>query len=141
MKKDTTPAKGSLEPKAAPAPPKTMDEYIAGYPQDVQDKLQEIRRTIKKAAPGAQEAIKYAIPTFVLNGNMISFAAFKKHIGLYPVPRDIPAFKDELAAYPGEKSTVRFALDQPIPRGLITRVVKFRAKEMADRVAAKGKSK
>ncbi|HEX4901098.1 MAG TPA: DUF1801 domain-containing protein, partial [Pyrinomonadaceae bacterium] len=76
-----------------------MDEYIAGYPRDVQKLLQQVRRTIKKAAPGAAETIKYQIPTFTLNGNLISFAAYKNHIGIYPAPRGVPEFAAELSAY------------------------------------------
>ena len=118
-----------------PKPSMIIDDYIMGFPPDVQKKLQQVRRTIKKATPDAQEAIKYLIPTFVLNGNLISFAAYKKHIGLYPVPRSVAEFKDELATYAGEKSTLRLALDQPIPTDLIRRIVQFRAKERAEKVA------
>jgi uncharacterized protein YdhG (YjbR/CyaY superfamily) len=117
--------------------PRDIDEYIAGFPGDVQAILQEVRTTIRKAAPDAEEAIKYQIPTFTLNGNLIHFAAFKTHIGLYPAPRAIEAFKDELSAYAGGKGTVRFPLDQPIPLGLIGRIVRFRVKESLDRAAAK----
>jgi uncharacterized protein YdhG (YjbR/CyaY superfamily) len=107
--------------------PKDIDEYIAGFPKNVQEILEKIRETVRKAAPDAKETIKYQMPTFTLNGNLVHFAAYKKHIGLYPVPRGIAEFKDELSAYEGEKSTVRFPLDKPIPYGLISRIVKFRA--------------
>lgn len=107
--------------------PRDIDEYIAGCPIEVQPILEKIRLTIKRAAPSAEEAIKYHMPTFMLRGNLIHFGAFKKHIGLYPVPRGVEPFKHELAAFEGEKSTVRFPLDKPIPYGLITRIVKFRA--------------
>lgn len=117
--------------------PKDMDEYIAGYPRDVQKLLQQVRRTIKKAAPGAVEAIKYQIPTFTLNGNLISFAAYKNHIGIYPAPRSVPEFSAELSAYAGEKSTLRLPLDQPIPVDLISRIVKFRVKNQLKRAQAK----
>lgn len=117
--------------------PKDMDEYIAGYPRDVQKLLQQVRRTIKKAAPGAVEAIKYQIPTFTLNGNLISFAAYKNHIGIYPAPRSVPEFASELSAYAGEKSTLRLPLDQPIPVDLISRIVKFRVKNQLKRAQAK----
>jgi uncharacterized protein YdhG (YjbR/CyaY superfamily) len=106
--------------------PKDIDDYIAGFPADVQKTLRKIRATIHKAAPKAEEAIKYQIPTFVLNGNLIHFAAYKNHIGLYPAPRGAAEFKDELAAYEGGKGTLRFPLDEPIPYGLISRIVKFR---------------
>lgn len=105
-----------------------IDEYIAGFPKDVQKILQKIRTTIRKAAPGAEEAIRYQIPTFTLNGNLIHFAAFKNHIGLYPAPRGAQEFKSVLSRYEGGKGTVRFPLDEPIPFALITRIVKFRVK-------------
>ena len=91
--------------------------------------LEKIRTTIRKAAPDAEETIKYGMPTFTLNGNLVHFAAFKKHIGLYPAPRGIESFKDELSVYEGAKSTVRFQLDKPIPLDLISRIVKFRVKK------------
>jgi uncharacterized protein YdhG (YjbR/CyaY superfamily) len=107
-----------------------MDEYIAGFPPKVQKLLQKIRMTIRKAAPDAQETIKYQMPTFTLNGNLIGFAAYKKHIGVYPVPRGAAEFKDELSAYEGEKATLRLPLDEPIPYDLIGRIVKYRVKAM-----------
>jgi len=110
--------------------PKDIDDYIAGFPADVQKILRKIRATIRKAAPAAEEAIKYQIPTFVLNGNLISFAAYKAHIGLYPAPRGAKELKNELAAYEGGKGTLRFPLDEPIPFDLISRVVKYRVKKM-----------
>lgn len=111
------------------APAQTIDEYISGFPKDIQNVLQEIRDTIRKAAPDAEETINYAIPTFKLNGNLVHFAAFQKHIGFYPAPSGINAFKKELSAYDGAKGSVQFPLDQPIPFALITRIVKFRVKE------------
>jgi uncharacterized protein YdhG (YjbR/CyaY superfamily) len=121
------------------AAPKDIDEYIAGFPSDVQEILEKIRMTIGKAAPEAEETISYQIPTFTLNGNLLHFAAFKKHIGLYPAPRGIEKFKKELSVYEGGKGTVRFPLDKPIPFGLIKRIVKFRVKENLER--ARGKKK
>ena len=118
-------------------PPKDIDEYIAAHPREVQDSLQRIRTTIRKAAPDADETIKYQMPTFTLNGNLIHFAAYKKHIGVYPVPRGDEQFKDELARYDGQKSTARFPLDKPIPFGLISRIVKFRAKQNRKKAKAK----
>lgn len=106
-----------------------IDAYIAGFPPDVQKKLQEIRATISKAAPGAEETISYAIPTFKLNGNLVHFAAFKNHIGFYPAPSGIEAFKKELSAYAGGKGTVQFPLTEPLPHALITKIVKFRVKD------------
>ena len=117
---------------------KNIDEYIAGFPQDVQEILEKMRMTIRKAAPGAEEKISYQIPTFTLKGSrLVYFAAYKKHIGLYPAPRGVEKFKKELSVYEGGKGTVRFPLDKPIPFGLIRRIVKFRIKENLER--AKGK--
>ncbi len=121
--------------------PKTIDEYIAGFPQDVQEILEKIRMTIRNAAPDAEEAIKYQMPTFTLNGNLVHFAAFKKHIGFYPVPSGIEAFKNELSVYEGGKGTVRFPLDEPIPFDLIGRIVEFRVKENLERAEAKEKKR
>jgi uncharacterized protein YdhG (YjbR/CyaY superfamily) len=112
-----------------PSTPENIDEYIAGFPKDVQEILEQVRRTIQEAAPGAQEAIKYQMPTFILKGNLVHFAAFKKHIGFYPVPSGIEQFKDELSVYEGGKGSVRFPLDQPMPLELISRIVKFRVAE------------
>ncbi len=117
--------------------PKSIDEYIAGFPPDVQEILQKIRMTIRKAAPGAEEAIKYQLPTFTLKGNLVHFGAFKKHIGFYPTPTGTEKFRDELAAYEGAKGSVRFPLDKPIPYDLITEIVKFRVRETLDRAGAK----
>ena len=121
--------------------PKDIDEYIAGFPKDIQKVLEQIRETIKKAAPGAEETIKYQIPTFTLNGNLVHFAAFKKHIGFYPTPTGIETFKDELSVYEGAKGSVRFPLDKPIPFDLISKIVKFRVKENLERAGAKGKKR
>ena len=121
--------------------PKDIDEYIAGFPNDVREILERIRITIRKAAPDAEETMKYQMPTFTLNGNLIHFAAFKKHIGLYPAPRGIDAFKDELTVYEGAKSSLRFPLDKPIPFELISRIVKFRVKKNLEKAEAKGKKR
>ena len=120
---------------------KTIDEYIAEFPKDVQAHLKKIRTTIKKAAPKAQEKISYRIPTFFQDGNLVFFAAFKNHISVYPAPRGAPEFKQELSAYEGGKGTAQFPLGKPIPYGLITRIVKFRLKENLARAAAKKKQK
>jgi uncharacterized protein YdhG (YjbR/CyaY superfamily) len=125
--------------KTKQAAPQTIDEYIAGFPPEVQEILQKIRLTIRQAAPDAEEAIKYQMPTFTLSGNLVHFAAFKNHIGFYPVPSGIEKFKKELAPYQQGKGSVQFPLDQPIPYGLISKIVKFRVKENAARVAAKKK--
>lgn len=118
--------------------PATVAAYIAGYPADIQGILQTIRQTIVAVAPQAQETIKYQIPTYTLHGNLISFAAYKKHIGLYPAPAAAD-LADALAPYRTEKSTLRFPLDQPIPYDLIREVVKARVEEVTARAAAKGK--
>jgi len=127
--------------KAGQKAPKNIDEYIAGFPPEIQEILQKIRLTIRKAAPKAEEAISYMIPTFKLNGNLVHFAAYKNHIGFYPAPRGIEAFKEELAPYEGGKGTVRFPLDKPIPYALISKIVKFRAMQNLDKAAAKEKKK
>jgi uncharacterized protein YdhG (YjbR/CyaY superfamily) len=94
--------------KINPTAPKDIDEYIAGFPNEVREILEKIRMTIRKAAPDAEEAIKYQIPTFILNGNLVHFAAFKNHIGLYPTPRGIEMFKDELSPYQSAKGRQDF---------------------------------
>lgn len=102
-----------------------IDEYIADFPDDVQKSMEKVRAAIRKAAPRAEEAISYQIPTFKLNGNLIHFAGYRHHIGLYPGTRAIEEFKDELTGYKLAKGTVQFPLDKPIPVGLITKITKF----------------
>jgi uncharacterized protein YdhG (YjbR/CyaY superfamily) len=121
--------------------PRTIDEYIAGFPSEIQALLQEIRMTIREAAPEAEEAISYQMPTFRLHGNLVHFAAFKKHIGFYPAPTGIDEFKAELAAYKGSKGAVQFPLDKPMPLDLIRRIVQFRVKENVAKVVAKRRKK
>ena len=116
-----------------------VDKYIAGYPREVQVILRKIRVTIRKAAPGAQETISYQIPTFKLNGTLISFAAYGKHIGLYPAPAGSERFNRKLSAYRASKSTVRFPLGRPIPYDLITQIVRLRVKATQEEPAANGK--
>ena len=108
---------------------KDINEFIADFPDDIQLILEKIRATIQKAAPDAKEAIKYGMPTFVLNGNLVHFAAYKNHIGFYPAPTGIDAFIDELARYRTGKGTIQFPVDKPIPYDLVTKVVKFRVEE------------
>ena len=124
-----------------PSPtPKTIDDYIAGFPPDVQELLQKVRATIKKAAPKAEEMIRYKMPTFALNGKyLIYFAGYKKHISLYPAPIGNPEFAEEIAPYESGRGTLKFPLDKPIPFRLITRIVKFRARENLAKAAAKRK--
>ncbi len=111
-----------------------IDTYISSFPDEVQIILEEIRTTIRQAAPDAVETIKYAMPTFVLNGNLVHFAAFKNHIGFYPVPSGIEAFKKELSVYKGAKGSVQFPINEPMPHGLISKIVKFRVIENVQKV-------
>jgi uncharacterized protein YdhG (YjbR/CyaY superfamily) len=110
-----------------------IDAYIADFPEDIQARLQEVRATIRKAAPAATEAIKYAIPTFVLNGNLVHFAAFQNHIGFYPTPSGIEEFDKELSVYKQGKGSVQFPLDQPMPLALIKRIVEYRVKQNTEK--------
>lgn len=116
---------------------KNIDEYIASCAPEVQGILEKIRATIRKAAPEAEQKISYQIPTFALQGNLIHFAAFNKHIGLYPPVKGDEELQAEITPYRGEKGNLKFPLDQPIPYALIRRIVKFRVKEQLERAAAK----
>lgn len=118
-----------------------IDEYIALFPEEIQVILAKIRQIIKENAPEASEKISYQMPTFFLNGNLIHFAAFKNHIGLYPTPTGIDAFKEELSKYKGAKGSVQFPLDQPIPYDLIKRIVLYRVAESPKTAEAKPKKK
>ena len=119
--------------------PNNIDAYIAGFPKDVQDILEQIRATIKQVAPEAAETINYGIPTFALHGNLVHFAAFKNHIGFYSTPTGQEAFQAELSMYKGGKGSVQFPLDQPMPLDLITKIVAFRAMENLEKAAKKKK--
>lgn len=107
----------------------TVDEYIAEFPPEIRKVLEELRALIKSLAPGATEKISYAIPTFHWNGNLVHFAAFERHIGFYPTPSGIEAFREELKPYKTAKGSVQFPLDQPLPTDLIRRMVEFRVAE------------
>jgi uncharacterized protein YdhG (YjbR/CyaY superfamily) len=107
----------------------SIDEYIATFPKPIKDILQELRQTIKEAAPQAQEAISYQIPTFKLNGNLVHFAAFKDHIGFFPTSSGVAAFEKELSQYKTSKGTIRFPIDKPIPFDLVRKIVKYRVNE------------
>jgi uncharacterized protein YdhG (YjbR/CyaY superfamily) len=107
----------------------SIDEYIAGFPEDIQDKLEKLRQVIHKAAPEAQEVISYSIPAFKQNGILVYFAAFNDHIGFFPTSSGVAAFTKELAAYDTSKGTVRFPLDRPIPYAVVKKIVKFRVQE------------
>ena len=115
----------------------TIDEYIAEFPNDVQKILKKVRATIRKAAPHAEETIKYQIPTFTYQGNLVHFAAFKNHIGFYPAPSGIDQFKKEIASYRRGKGTLQFPLDQPIPFALISKIVKFRVQQNLEKAKKK----
>ena len=107
----------------------TIDGYIAAFPEETRRILERVRQTIRKAAPEAVETISYQIPTFKLNGNLISFAAFKHHIGMYPAPAGTKAYQNALAPYKAAKASIRFPLTEPIPYELISQTVLFRLKE------------
>ncbi len=121
--------------------PQDIDEYIANFPEDVQAILEKLRSTIRAAAPQAEETISYQMPTFTLKGNLVHFAAYKKHIGFYPAPSGIEKFKNELSAYKGAKGSVQFPLDQHIPYELVSEIVKYRVKENLEKAAGKTKKK
>jgi len=108
---------------------KNVDQYIADFPKGVQNILKQIRSTIIKAAPKAEEIISYNMPSYKYNGMLVHFAGYKNHIGFYPTPSGIEKFKDELSIYKGAKGSVQFPLDEPLPVSLITKIVKFRVKE------------
>ena len=108
---------------------RSIDEYIAEFPPETRKVLEELRALIKASAPDATEKISYAIPTFYLNGNLVHFAAFEKHIGLYPGPSGIQAFQEDLEPYKSAKGSVQFPLGQPLPVDLIRRIVEFRVEE------------
>ncbi|TLZ83956.1 MAG: hypothetical protein E6K05_03060 [Methanobacteriota archaeon] len=115
---------------------RSVDEYIKTFPKEVQSILEKMRQTVKKAAPGVVEAISYQMPTFKLNGKaLVYFAAFKSHIGFYPIPSGVEAFKKELSPYKKGKGSVQFPMDQPMPYDLVKRIVRFRAKQLLKKKA------
>lgn len=121
---------------------RSIDEYIATFPEDRQALLEAVRATIKAAAPGAEERISYQMPAFVLNGNLVYFAAWKNHIGFYPASGGVSeAFKDELSAYESAKGSIRFPTSRPLPVELISRIVQFRVAENLNKAAAKAHKK
>jgi uncharacterized protein YdhG (YjbR/CyaY superfamily) len=125
--------------KASPA--KNIDEYIAGFPRGVQETLQRMRSLIREAAPEAKETIKYRMPTFVLHGNLVHFAGFERHVGLYPTPSAIKAFSSELAGYESAKGSVQFPLNKPVPFTLVRKMVEFRVKESREQMNARKRKK
>ncbi len=120
--------------------PQTIDEYIASFPKDIQEILQQVRATVHEAAPEAKEKISYQMPTFTLEGNLVHFAAFKNHIGFFPTPSGVASFQKELSAYKTSKGTIRFPLDEPVPFDLIRKIVLVRVKENLAKAAAKKKN-
>ena len=113
---------------------KTMDDYIAPFPREARAILENLRKAIKAAAPNANETIAYGIPTFRINGkNLVHFAALKNHIGFYPTPSAIIAFKKELAPYKQSKGAVQFPMDRPIPLGIVSKIVKYMVRENESR--------
>jgi len=129
----------SQSQKSLPSP-KNIDEYIARFPDDIQEILEKIRETIQEAAPDAKEVISYQMPAFHLHGNLVYFAAWKTHIGFYPPVAEGTEFKHEVAAYEGAKGNLQFPLSQPIPYDLIRKIVKLRIQEnLAAALAKKAK--
>ena len=116
-----------------------IDEYIALYPNEVKELLEQVRETIRKAAPNATETINYGIPTFQLNGNLVHFAAYKKHIGFYPGAAGIAEVKDILTEYETSKGTVQFPLDKPMPYDLISQITEFRVIQNEEKAKKKKK--
>src|SRR6266513_958539 len=116
---------------------KTVDEYISTFPASTKAILKELRKTVKQAAPQAEELISYNMPAFTLHGRLVYYAAYKKHIGLYPISSAIKAFQRELSDYKTSKGAIQFPLDRPIPFGLITKIVKFRVKENLEKAKTK----
>lgn len=131
------PLHGTASGMTARANPASIDDYIAGCAPEVQPMLQQIRATIAAAAPAASERISYGIPTFHMHGNLIHFAAFANHVGLYPGASGIAAFAAELQGYRTSKGTVQLPLDAPLPLGLIERIVQFRVAENAQRMTGR----
>jgi uncharacterized protein YdhG (YjbR/CyaY superfamily) len=120
---------------------RSIDEYIAQFPEEVQITLKKLRAVIKAAAPDAEERISYQMPTFRLKGNLVHFAAYKNHIGFYPTPGGIKPFEHELSVYEVSKGTVRFPIDKPLPMELISKIVKFRVEEDLKKDAKKPQKK
>lgn len=117
-----------------------VDIYIRGFPEEVQSLLELIRQTIRDSAPDATEKINYGIPTFILNGNLVHFAAYKNHIGFYPGADGIAHFKKELSGYESAKGSVRFPIDGPMPLTLINKIVQFRVKQNLAKETGKRKT-
>ena len=117
--------------------PTNIDEYIQNFPEEIQQQLEKLRAAIKKAVPGAEEVISYGMPAFKQNSVLVYFAAFKNHIGFYPAPSGIEAFKDELSKYKSSKGAVQFPIDKPLPISLVTKIAKFRAARDSEKIKTK----
>jgi uncharacterized protein YdhG (YjbR/CyaY superfamily) len=112
-----------------------VDEYIAGFPPETRKALEEVRDLVRASAPEATETISYGVPTFVLNGYLVHFGGYRRHIGFYPTSSGIEAFKAELEPYKSSRGAVQFPLDRPMPADLIRRMVEFRVRENAERAS------
>jgi len=115
--------------------PATVAEYISAAPKEVRGRLREMRALIARAAPGATQSLKWGMPAFSYARILVTFAAFKRHIGFFPTPSAVRAFKDQLGAYKTSSATIQFPHDKPLPKALITRITKFRAREAKARDA------
>jgi uncharacterized protein YdhG (YjbR/CyaY superfamily) len=121
--------------------PANTDEYIAGFPADIQLKLEDIREIIKKAAPSAEEVISYAMPGYRQDGMLVWFAGYKNHIGFYPTGGPIITFREDLEGYTTSKGAIQFPLDKPLPKNLIKKIVKYRIAQNSEKAMAKEKKK
>lgn len=119
----------------------SIDDYIAAFSPEIQEKLLALREVIKKAAPEATEKISYQMPTFAQHGNLVHFAAYKHHIGLYPGANGVAAFIEELSDYKLSKGTIQFPIDQPLPMELVTKIVQFKVDENTKKAESKSKKK
>ena len=119
--------------------PATVEEYISSFPPDIQELLQQVRLTIQEAAPDAEECIAYGMPAYKLNGPLVYFAGYDKHIGFYPTGSHVQVFKDELAAYKTSKGAIQFPLDKSIPKALVKKIVRYRIDEDTEKANAKKK--
>ncbi len=120
---------------------KTVDEYLSASPENTKAILEELRKVIRQAAPQAEELISYNMPAFKQHGVLVYYAAYKNHIGFYPTASPIKVFKDELAIYKTSKGAIQFPIEEPLPHGLIKKIVKYRVKEVLEKASIKGKKK
>lgn len=129
--------------KIQPVTFKNVDEYISGFPEETQKLLEQVRATIKKTVPEAEEIISYQMPAYKYHGVLVYFGGYKNHLGFYPTPAGIENFKEELSKYKSSKGAVQFPLNEPMPLKLITKIVAFRAKEnlMQEEMKIKKKGK